>query len=123
MVVILVLISRYASAQLIYETVSVDYDSAWEYKSLQLIPIRPKAPSGQPGSGMISLSSAIKQGIATISERGTASTENVHWLRINNNSSKTIFIASGETFSGGRQDRMVTKDTILHSTGNDQYIP
>jgi hypothetical protein len=122
-IIILTLLSRNISAQLIYETVSVDYDSAWEYKSLQLIPIRPKAPGGQPGTAMLSLSSAIRTGVATISERGSASTENVHWLRINNTSGKTIFVASGETFSGGRQDRMVTKDTLLDPTGKDQYIP
>jgi hypothetical protein len=117
----LVLLVQCASAQLIYETVSVDYDSAWQHRSLQLIPVRPKGP-GQPGGGMISLSRAMRQGIATVSERGTASTENVHWLRVNNNSDKTIFVGSGETFSGGRQDRMVTKDTLLAPTGKDQYI-
>lgn len=112
-----------SAAQLIYETVSVDYDSAWEYKSLQLIPLRPKAPGGLRGTKMISLSKAILQGIATITERGTASTENVHWLRINNHSDKTIYVASGQTLSGGRQDRMVTKDTVLPPAGKDQYIP
>ncbi len=112
-----------ATAQLIYETVWVDYDSAWEYKSLQLIPIRPKAEGGGRMGTMISLSNAIKQGVATLSERGTASTENVHWLKINNRSDKSIFVASGETFSGGRQDRMITRDTILLPTGRDQYVP
>ncbi len=110
------------SAQLIYETVWVDYDSAWEYKSLKLIPIRPKDPGGKPGPGIISLNKALEQGIATISERGSASTENVHWLRINNKSDQSLFVASGQTFVGGRQDRMVTKDTILVPTGKDQYI-
>src|SRR5688572_18882983 len=88
------------TGQLIYETVWVDYDSAWEYKSLQLIPIRTKDPAGQPGPRVISLNKAINQGIATISERGSASTENVHWLRINNKSDQSIFVASGQTFTG-----------------------
>lgn len=110
------------SAQLIYETVWVDYDSAWEYKSLQLIPIRSKGPGGT-APRVISLSKAIQNGTATISERGSASTENVHWLRINNKSDNTIFVASGQTFTGGRQDRMITKDTLLEPTGKDQYIP
>jgi hypothetical protein len=111
------------TAQLIYETVWVDYDSAWEYKSLQLIPIRPKNPAGKPAPRIISLNKAIQSGSATVSERGSASTENVHWLRINNKSDKTIFVASGQTFTGGRQDRMITKDTLLEPTGRDQYIP
>lgn len=112
-----------SQAQLIYETVWVNYDSAWEYKSLQLVPIRPRERAGQPGPRVISLSKAINQGIATISERGSASTENVHWLRLRNNSENTIFVASGQTFTGGRQDRMVTHDTLLAPTGADQYIP
>lgn len=111
------------SSQLIYETVWVDYDSAWEYKSLQLVPIRPKNPDGKPGPRMISLNRALQSGIASVSERGSASTENVHWLRIRNKSDQSIFVASGQTFTGGRQDRMITKDTVLKPTGSDQYIP
>lgn len=120
---ILLFIGQSAFSQLIYETVWVDYDSALEHKSLQLIPIRPKDLAGKPGPRMISLSKALEQGIASISERGSASTENVHWLRINNKSDKSIFVASGQTLTGGRQDRMVTKDTLLNPTGADQYIP
>lgn len=120
---ILLFIGQSVFSQLIYETVWVDYDSALEHKSLQLIPIRPKDLAGKPGPRMISLSKALEQGIASISERGSASTENVHWLRINNKSDKSIFVASGQTLTGGRQDRMVTKDTLLNPTGADQYIP
>jgi hypothetical protein len=117
------------SAQITYQTVFVDYDSAWQYKNLKIIPIRPKggggglAPMLIDNPDIISLSQAINQGLATISERGTASTENVHWLRINNQSDKSIFINSGEMIAGGRQDRMVMKDTILVPTKRDQYIP
>jgi len=119
---LLLFVSTRLSAQLIYETVWVDYDSAWEYKSLKLIPVRPKDPGGKPGPRMISLNKALEQGIATISERGTASTENVHWLRVRNNSDQSIYVGAGQTFTGGRQDRMVSKDTILEPTGKDQYI-
>jgi hypothetical protein len=121
-ILLLLLFSHSASSQLIYETVWVDYDSAWEYKSLQFIPIRPKELAGKPGPRLMALSRAIEKGVATITERGSASTENVHWLRINNKSDNSIFVASGQTFTGGRQDRMVTRDTILHPTGGDQYI-
>jgi hypothetical protein len=119
-----------AGAQLTYETLTVDYDSAFQYKNLKIIPIRPKGGgsgkqmqllTGMPG--VVSLSQAIKQGLVTISERGSASTENVHWLRINNHSDKSVFVASGEIVAGGRQDRMITKDTILSPTQKDQYVP
>lgn len=117
------LVSTQLSAQLIYETVWVDYDSAWEYKSLKLIPVRAKDLGGRPGPRMMSLNKALEQGIATISERGSASTENVHWLKVKNTSDQSLYVGSGQTFTGGRQDRMVTKDTILAPTGKDQYIP
>jgi hypothetical protein len=121
--IVLLLLSLSPMAQLIYETVWVDYDSAWEYKSLQFIPIRTHNPAGQPGPRMMSLHRALQQGVASLSERGSASTENVHWLRVNNRSDISLYVASGQTFTGGRQDRMVTKDTVLAPTGGDQYIP
>lgn len=123
LIVILLLKGFPSACQLIYETVWVDYDSAWEYKSLQVVPIRPRDREGKPGPRLMTLSRAIQTGVATISERGSASTENVHWLRIKNSSQNPLFVASGQTFTGGRQDRMITRDTILKPSGTDQYIP
>jgi hypothetical protein len=114
---------RFLQAQEItYDNVYVDYDSAMEYKNLRIIPIRPKHGFGNGAPHVISLSQAVKQGIATISERGSASTENVHYLRINNHSDQTIYISSGEVVSGGRQDRIIAQDTLLAPNGRDQYI-
>jgi hypothetical protein len=109
-------------SQLTYETVSIDYDSAVQFKDLKIIPVRKKV-EGTPGLPLISLQQALRKGFVTISERGTASTENVHWLRINNNSQIPVFLASGEMMMGGRQDRMFTRDTILAPTKQDQYVP
>jgi hypothetical protein len=105
-----------------YDNVYVDYDSAVEFKNLRIIPIRPKNGFGNHAPHVISLSQAMQQGIVTVSERGVASTENVHYLRINNHSDQTIFISSGEMVSGGRQDRMIAQDTLLEPNGRDQYI-
>jgi hypothetical protein len=115
----------FASAQLTYKTLAVDYDSAIVYKNLKIIPIRAKnLGTGRaiPLKNVITLSEAIKNGIASISERGTASTENVHWLRINNKSDSSIYVSSGELIMGGRQDRMVMRDTILPPSKRDQYF-
>src|SRR3984893_8596720 len=82
-------------AQLTYEHLFVDYDSAWQYKNLKLIPIRWKGNGfvDYPLNGnIISLGEALVKGMARISERGTASTENVHWLIVENLSKKNIFI-------------------------------
>jgi len=114
------------SAQLTYETLYVDYDSAWTYKSLKIIPIRKKGGGGEPGAGMgnvIPLNQALSQGLVTVSERGTTSFENVHLLRFNTHSDKSIYISGGEIMTGGRQDRMVIRDTILRPSEKDQYVP
>ncbi|MBC7850001.1 MAG: hypothetical protein H7Y31_09695, partial [Chitinophagaceae bacterium] len=108
-----------ANAQLTYETVTVDYDSAITYKNLKIIPIKRQPGKGSPAKPMMTLNKALSQGLVTITERGTASTENVHWLRINNHSDVPLFVASGEIVLGGRQDRMVTRDTVLNPTGGD----
>lgn len=116
-------IGAVACAQITYQTVYVDYDSAWQYKNLKVVPIRAKKGFGNDLPGVVSLSQAIRQGLATVSERGSASTENVHFLRINNHSNKSVFISSGEVIAGGRQDRMIAKDTILSPSEKDQYVP
>ena len=130
LILLLFFTMKCTQAQLTYQTLDVDYDSTWEYKNLKIIPIRPKGGgNGQPlkfpqssSKPLISLSQAIKLGYVKVSERGTASTENVHYLRINNSSDTAVFIATGEIISGGRKDRMVTKDTVLVPNGKDQYI-
>jgi hypothetical protein len=129
LILLLFLMVNRAQAQLTYQTLEVGYDSTWEYKNLKIIPIRPKGGgNGSPlqfpatQTPIISLSQAIKRGLVKVSERGSAATENVHYLRINNSSDTAVFIASGEIITGGRQDRMVTRDTILKPNGKDQYI-
>ena len=115
-----------ASAQLTYETLYVDYDSAWTFKNLKIIPIRKKGGGGEPGAGLadvIPLNQALSQGLVTVSERGTTSFDNVHWLRFNTHTDKSIYISGGEIIAGGRQDRMVIRDTILGPSSKDQYVP
>jgi hypothetical protein len=121
----LLLLVLSASAQLTYETLYVDYDSAWQFKNLKIIPIRRKAAAGIPprGQEMVPLNEALTKGLVTVTERGTTSFENVHFLRFNTNSNKPIYISGGEIVSGGRQDRMVIRDTILQPSTRDQYVP
>ena len=113
-------------SQLTYQNLYVDYDSAWQYKNLKIVPIRWKGKGGwdYPLNGnLISLGDAVNNGLARISERGTASTDNVHWLIIENLASKNIFIASGDIVAGGRQDRMVSRDTIMGANTARMQIP
>jgi hypothetical protein len=125
MLLCFILVCKMVPAQLTYKNLYVDYDSAWTFKNLKIIPIRPKGWGGAAKimPGVTTLQQALAQGTVKVSERGSASTENVHWLRINNNSSQSVFIGSGVIIQGGRQDRMVAKDTILPPSQKDQYIP
>lgn len=124
LIIILLLLCQATFAQITYNEVFVDYDSVYEYKNLKIIPIRKKAGAGAAAqANVISLQAALQKGLATVSERGSASTENVHWLRINNRSGLPLYIGSGEVVAGGRQDRMITRDTIMIPTGGDQYVP
>lgn len=118
----LMMVALCGQAQITYETVFIDYDSAILYRNLKVIPVRAK---GLPPSTeeVISLNKGLQDGSVVITERGSASTENVHWVRIKNKSGKPLYVASGEIIIGGRQDRMIAKDTILDPTGGDQYIP
>src|SRR5260221_8224777 len=105
-----------ASAQLTYETLYVDYDSAWTYKNLKIIPIRRKAGAGIPPGGMeaVPLSKALSQGLVTVSERGSTSFENVHWLRFNTRSDKPIYIAGGGNVARARHGRLIGGGSSLH---------
>lgn len=113
-------------AQLTYENLYVDYDSAWQFRNLKVIPIRWKGSGGGsnplPGE-TITLSQALERGLARVSERGTASTENVHWLIIENLSHQNIFIPGGDIIAGGRQDRMITRDTIMLARDSRMQVP
>jgi len=111
-----ILFAHKVFSQLTYQNLFVDYDSAVTYKNLKWIPIKWK-PSGGGNiadiPGMVPFNQAMQQGLITVQERGSSSVENVHWLSLYNNSDKNIYVSSGEIVAGGRQDRMVTRDTII----------
>ena len=112
-----------ATAQITYESVFVDYDSAWQFKNLKIIPVRRKGGGGMMHPDMVTLNQALKKGLVTVTERGTTALENVHYLRFNTHSDKSVYISGGEIISGGRQDRMIVRDTILKPSAKDQYVP
>jgi len=125
-ILLLVLIPSFVCAQLTYQNLYVDYDSTWQYKNLKVIPIRWKgqgsAVNPLPGQ-TVTLSQALQSGTARVSERGTASTENVHWLIVENLSNKNIFIPGGDIIAGGRQDRMISQDTIMLARESRMQVP
>ena len=127
LIIILLAVAQYdLRAQLTYDNLYVDYDSAWQYKNLKVIPIRWKGvgnPVNPVPGETISLAEALQKGLARVSERGTASTENVHWLIVENLSHKNIFIPGGDIIAGGRQDRMISRDTIMLAKESRMQVP
>src|SRR5688572_1737638 len=103
MLCISVLVSQMVIAQITYETVYPDFDSSKTFKNLRVVPLRwlGERANASHNESVLSLSEGIKRGLVTVTERGTASTENVHWLRINNKSDLPLYISSGELVSGG----------------------
>jgi hypothetical protein len=121
------LLTNQLFAQLTYAHLYVDYDSAVTYKNLRIIPVRYKGSNGDRSAAVlqnaISFSEALQKNIITVQERGTTAIENVHWLSLINNSDKNIYVSSGEILEGGRQDRMVTKDTIIAAKSGRSDLP
>jgi len=126
-IICILFLANQANAQLTYEHLFVDYDSAVTYKNLRIIPIRNKGNSGDAAAPVlkntVSFGQALQQGLITVQERGTAAIENVHWLSLYNNSDKNIYVSSGEVLAGGRQDRIVTKDTIVMAKSGRIDLP
>src|SRR5215210_7386482 len=93
-IISLIFLTQVLNAQLTYDNLYVDYDSAIVYKNLKVIPVRWKGkarPAEPLLSNIISLGEALEKGLVRISERGSASTENVHWLILENLSKKNIY--------------------------------
>lgn len=111
--------------QLTYENLWVQYDSAWTYKNLQLIPIRYKGGSAGPGTGfptnLISLPEGLASGKITVKEIGVPPGADIGVVLIKNNSKKNLLINSGEMFSGGKQDRIIGETAIIPPDGKDHY--
>lgn len=128
-IILIVLMADNAAGQLTYQNLLVDYDSAWTYKNLKVIPIRYKGPANGSNAALpqlkntISFNQALAQNLVTVEERGTTAIENVHWLSLYNHSNKDVFISSGEVLAGGRQDRMVSKDTIVQAGSGRIDLP
>lgn len=119
--------ANHVFAQLTYQNLYVDYDSAITYKNLKIIPVRYRGNGGNAASALIentiSFSQALREGLVTVQERGTTAIENVHFLSLYNNSDKNVFVSSGEILEGGRQDRVVSKDTIVIARSGRTDLP
>ena len=127
LLILFALIAQISTAQLTYQQVWVDYDSAWTFQNLQLIPIRFRGE----GAGMplyremlpnkyTTLSEGMRTGKVKVKEFISKGDADVHILSVINNTGKSILVNSGELLTGGKQDRMVG-ETKLIPPGKDEY--
>lgn len=129
-VLLLFLCSKQIKAQLTYNELSVQYDSPWTFKKLQLIPIRFKsAGNGDTGhadikmfdGNLISFSDALRQHKIVIKEVSSGGAD-VSMLMVKNKSKDNVMLMSGEMVTGGKQDRAFGK-TIIIPGKNKNYVP
>lgn len=113
-------------AQLTYNELIVQYDSAWTFKNLQLIPVKFKAPGTglPPGEGrneLVTLQQAMLQNKAKIKEIIYQKGADVNWVEVTNTSKQTVVINSGALLAGGKQDRVIAETKILRP-GKKDYL-
>ena len=112
-----------AGAQLTYNELSVQYDSPWTFKKLQLIPIRFKGSGNGKDSNnadhtmfngnVISIGEALNKHKITVKEMSDNGGPDVSTLEIKNRSQENIMLMSGEMMQGGKQDRAIGATTII----------
>ena len=113
-------------AQLTYSELTVQYDSAWTFRNLQLIPVKftdaAKGGQGKQFSNVISLSEALKTGKLSIKEIVGPDGSDINVLVIKNHTKKTILLNSGEMVAGGKQDRVFASTTLIPPGEEENYV-
>jgi hypothetical protein len=109
-------------AQLTYPKVRVDFDSVISFGNLELYPVH-FVYGGEPNQfdestrQMLRNITNLKKGMAhrkiKISERGNLMYRDINSVVVENNSDQHLLLLGGELLSGGRQDRIIARDTIL----------
>ncbi len=120
-----------AKTQLTYNELSVQYDSPWTFKKLQLIPIRFKgvgkdsvnANSALFSEPVVSFSDALRQRKITVKEMSAEGGPDVSTLMIKNRSNENIMLTSGEMVQGGKQDRAFRETVIIPKKKRKNYVP
>lgn len=113
-------------AQLTYQNLFVDYDKAKSTTNLRIIPIRAK--SGYTDSSINTAINAFDNTITLQEAIAADSIEiidnaGVNTLKFVNNSTRSIYLMSGEIVAGGRQDRVIAQDVILPPDGSTVRVP
>ena len=117
-----------AHAQLTYRELYVEYDSAWSFQQLHIIPIRftgegaVKFGKGNELDELITFDQAMATGKLSLKEILYNGGADVGVLVIKNNLKKPVLLLSGSLIAGGKQDRVVAETTIIPPSREDNYI-
>src|ERR1044072_7380207 len=130
LVLLFFFIHKPSKAQLTYNELSVQFDSPWTYKKLQLIPIRFKGLGADSANAnrtafngnVISFSEALNKRKITVKEMSAGGAD-VSMLMIKNHSQENIMLMSGEMVQGGKQDRAFGATTIIPSGRHKNAVP
>lgn len=118
--------SHASYAQLTYKELRVEYDSAWTFRNLQIVPVRYKIGEGKPAvstissSPPLSLSEALQKRKVKLREMSKNSAD-PNWIKITNRSKEDVLIQTGEILDGGKQDRMIGETKVL-TPGSTDYL-
>jgi hypothetical protein len=116
-----------AQTSFTFPEIKVEYDSAITVCNLQLIPLKRIETTTPADTGIQLQGIRLQQGLQTktvaIKERGNYMLENINVLLIQNNSGRDLIIKSGEIVTGGRQDRVFARDTVLRSSSTPHTVP
>ena len=116
------------SAQFDNTGLRVEYDSAWTYKKLKLIPVRYNNLPGKgaagidPNAKIITLSEAMRDKKIKVRELPANVGADVAVLKVQNESKDYILINSGEVVTGGKQDRAAGETVLLPPVKDDYYM-
>ena len=120
------LIAMHANAQFDFP-LEVQYDSAWTYKNLKLIPVKFVGDPGRNAApakadNMLSLQDAMKQRKVSVREMASRDGADKGVLVVKNLSKNNIIVNSGDIVTGGKQDRMISQTTIIPPGRQKKYL-
>jgi len=122
---ITLILSLQSYAQLVFPYLSVEYDSVWAYKDLQLIPIRYVPQPGEVktiSKRFMTLEEGLQMKKVQVKEYFYKGDADVHVLSIRNNSKMDVLVQSGELLEGGKQDRMIAETKIIPAGKQEEYL-
>lgn len=122
-----VFLQTFAQSTYTFPSLLVEYDSAIIYNHIKITPVKRREIQKNSWAdtviSFLNLQTGLQKGLVTVKERGNYAIDNINVLLFKNNSNKPLFLKAGELLAGGRQDRVIAKDTILLPGKQEYQVP